>query len=336
MKAAVYTAIGQIELKNIDTPKINDDELLVKVEMCGICGTDIKTFLKGHHMFTPPCILGHEFVGKVAETGKNISKSFGASSYVFAPYIECEKCETCIKGAPELCKNKYWIDGAFTEYVKVPVQIAQRAMFEVPQDCPKETATLTEPLACAIHGINRARITCGNKVLVVGSGPMGLLICLALKKMNCDVLTADVDRYRIDAAKNCGIDTKDFSGEKFEEFRQSGISFDSVILANDQKDLVNKLLPLVKPCGTLELFGGMPKNITFEADPYYVHYRQVDIVGSFGFSEKDFRKAFTVISENSQLFSRMISQKVGIKDIKKGFELATDRKNIKVVVKISE
>jgi len=134
VKAAVYTGVGKIEVLNLQCPEVDADSVLVRVKKVGICGTDIKTYKRGHPMFKPPCVLGHEFVGTVEKVGQAMDTNLVGRTFVIAPYLECGKCELCQKGSPELCKNKIWIQGAFAEYVKVPKVLLERGGIELPAD----------------------------------------------------------------------------------------------------------------------------------------------------------------------------------------------------------
>ncbi len=335
MKAAIYRGIGQIAVEEIDPPKMSESEALVKVGMVGVCGTDLKTFLKGHHMFQPPCILGHELTGRIVKKGKQIQEEFEEDSYVFAPYIECGQCSRCKKGVPELCKNKPWIEGAFAEYVTVPREILLRGALMIPKGIEEKVMTLTEPLACAIHGIQKARINPEDKVLVVGCGPMGLLIGIALLSMGVSCWVSDIDEKRLAMANQCGLESLNFDKKGFSAFMQQKNSYDSIILANALCDLVPQLMPLVSPGGTFQLFGGMPKETRIEIDPYDIHYREVDLVGSFGFSEKDFKKAFQMIIQDPGPFSELITEVYDFHDIRSALDAATKKENIKVVVKMT-
>lgn len=335
MKAAVYRGIGHMEIEEIDTPHIGDSEALVKVEMVGICGTDVKTFVRGHPMFQPPCILGHEFVGKIIKVGENIKNDFGDATYVIAPYIGCGECELCREGTSQLCRNKYGTGGAFAEYVKVPAEILERAAFCVPDGIAKEVMVLAEPLACAIHGIEKARATPNKKVLVVGSGPMGLLIGITLKNLGSIPVIAEIDEIRLNIAQNCGLETIDFGKEGFENFMKEKPMYNSIILANDKVDLVSKLIPFVIPGGTFELFGGMPKDARLEIDPYYIHYEEVGIVGSFGFTEEEFKQAYDLLCDDPDTYGKLISKIYEMDDIHEAFKAAMDKSNIKIIVNIN-
>ncbi len=319
MKAAIYKGIGKIEVEEVPTP--DREGLLFRVLYVGICGTDIKTFKRGHPLFTPPCILGHEFVGE-----------FDGKIYTVAPYIECGECKICNKGLGELCQNKFWVDGALSEYVKVPEEIFKRAVFEVPEDVDPRVFTFTEPLACVIHGAERARISEKATLLIVGGGFMGLLFAIFLENMGCNVLITEIDSLRREKIKNFGFNI--VSPEEIDPEKNKGV-FDSVILANDREDIVDEFLPFVSPGGTFLLFGGMAKDAKISISPYFIHYKEVDIVGSFGFATAHFEKAYKIIKTIPDRFSLLISKEFSLDKIMDAFIEAQNKENIKVIVKIT-
>ncbi len=319
MKAAIYKGIGKIDIEDIPLPKEEKGKLF-RVLYVGICGTDVKTFKRGHPLFKPPCILGHEFVAQ-----------YNGRVFVVSPYIECGECSVCRKGVGELCQNKAWIDGALSEYVLVPDKIINEGIIEIPKHLDPKVFVLTEPLACVIHGIQRARIQKGDKVLVVGGGLMGLLFAISLDGMGCEVVLSEIDDYRRERIKNFGFNTinpKDSLDDK-------KVFFDSIVLANDRPELVSELLPFTIPGGTFLLFGGMPKDATIEISPYLVHYKEIDVVGSFGFAISHFRHAYTFIEKFHSLFSKLITCEFNFDKVKSAFLEAQKRESIKVVVKIN-
>lgn len=334
MKAAIYKGIEQIEIEEVVKPEINDDTALVRVLAVGICGTDLKTYKRGHPMFRPPCVLGHEFVGMVERVGKNMDETFENGKYVIAPYLECGKCEICKRGIPQLCAQKFYIEGALAEYIRVPSEILKYGAVRIPEGIDESTATLAEPLACAVHGVEMARISKNDRVLIVGAGSMGLLIAIYLKNKNCDVTVSEVDDNRIAVAKFIGIKVVDAKIKSVTELAKENGKFNSIILANDKGTLVPGLLSNVEIGGTLELFGGMPKDTRIEVDPYFIHYKEINIVGTFGFAKTHFIKAANMIFSDSESFSKLISKKFPMRDIKNAFCSAMDTKNIKVVVEI--
>ena len=170
MKALVYRGIGQLELQDLPTPEA---EFLVKVLGCGICGTDLKTYSKGHHMFPPPAVLGHEFYGLVERTIPGSGFSVG-DPVVVAPYAECGTCALCSIGAGTLCRQKSFVEGgAFCEYLGIPASYVATGVFRIPE--ADDAFTLVEPLACVLNGVAHLKLRATGRVLVIGAGPMGAL-----------------------------------------------------------------------------------------------------------------------------------------------------------------
>ena len=130
MKAAVYHGPGKIAIEEVPTPQIKDSEVLVKIEAAGLCGTDVKTYLRGHRYFEPPCILGHEFAGTVAQVGSEIKGFHEGDRVAVAPYVPCGACIPCQDGMGELCTNRSGVSsGSFTEYIVVPQEVAEKAWY---------------------------------------------------------------------------------------------------------------------------------------------------------------------------------------------------------------
>ena len=332
MKAAVYTGVGKIEVLNLQCPEVDADSVLVRVKKVGICGTDIKTYKRGHPMFKPPCVLGHEFVGTVEKVGQAMDTNLVGRTFVIAPYLECGKCELCQKGSPELCKNKIWIQGAFAEYVKVPKVLLERGGIELPADVDRNTATLTEPLACAMHGIERINPSKGDSILIVGAGPMGLLLGITLKNMGCTVAVSELDDNRLHKVVQFQLKAIDAKTTTLSQLSKEKGGFDHVIIATDSASVIPETLEIIHPGGKLQLFGGMPRSTRLELDPYHIHYREVDLIGSFGFSEKHFKRAFAEIKNDTESYSKLVTAEYELDKIEEAFAAAMDPKNIKVVV----
>lgn len=332
MKAAVYTGVGKIEVLNLQCPEVDANSVLVRVKKVGICGTDIKTYKRGHPMFKPPCVLGHEFVGTVEKVGQAMDTNLVGRTFVIAPYLECGKCELCQKGSPELCKNKIWIQGAFAEYVKVPKVLLERGGIELPADVDRNTATLTEPLACAMHGIERINPSKGDSILIVGAGPMGLLLGITLKNMGCTVAVSELDDNRLHKVVQFQLKAIDAKTTTLSQLSKEKGGFDHVIIATDSASVIPETLEIIHPGGKLQLFGGMPRSTRLELDPYHIHYREVDLIGSFGFSEKHFKRAFAEIKNDTKSYSKLVTAEYELDKIEEAFAAAMDPKNIKVVV----
>jgi len=334
MRAAIYRGIGQIVVEELPVPEIGETEALVRVHRVGICGTDLKTYKRGHQLFKPPCVLGHELCGTVERTGARLAPDLVGRTFVFAPYLECGECTVCRRGLPQQCAKKDFVAGALAEYIRVPGRIMERGALELPAGLDRGAATLTEPMACAIHGIQRARVATRSRSLVIGGGPMGLLLGIGLQAIGCEVSLSEINETRLARAAALGLGTIDAKVQSYEDLTRAGSLFDQVLLANERADLVPPALRLVAPGGTLELFGGMSKEARLEIDPYLVHYKEVDLVGSFGFGSDDFRQAFALVSARAEQLRGLVSKTLPLDQVTLAFEEASRPENLKVVVEL--
>lgn len=336
MLSAVYKGINKIDIEERDIPEISQDEILLKVKSAAICGTDIKTFFKGHPLFTPPCVLGHEFSGIIDQIGKNVSRFKSGERVVCAPYIECGNCNNCKNGLGEICVYKSFTGGAFSEYIKIPTKIVEKGTFKLDKNISFEVATLVEPLACSLNGIERLKFEVKDKkILVIGGGPMGLLVSLALKQLNCDPIMFEISKDRLRFAKNLGIkviSSKETDLDKFVKNYTNSIGMDAVIVALAIPQIVEEAFLYVKEGGVVEIFGGLPKDSVLKINPFLIHYKEINLIGNFGFSSKHFKDAYEMISGSSELFEKLITQRYELKDIKKAFYDIYEKKEIKAVI----
>ena len=336
MLSAVYKGINKIDIEERDIPEISRDEILLKVKSAAICGTDVKTFFKGHPLFTPPCVLGHEFSGVIDRVGKNISRFRSGERIVCAPYIECGNCDNCKNKLGEICKNKSFAEGAFSEYIKIPDKIVQNGIIPLNSKISFEVATLVEPLACSLNGIQRLKFKVKDKkILVIGGGPMGLLVSLALKQLSCDPVISEISEERLEFAKK--LEIKTVSPEKtnlidFTKNYTNSMGMDAVIVAVAIPQIVEEAFLYVKEGGVVEIFGGLPKDSVLKINPFLIHYKEIDLIGNFGFSSKHFRDAYEMISGSPELFEKLITQRYELKDIKKAFYDIYEKKGIKAVI----
>lgn len=336
MLSAVYKGINKIDIEERDIPEISRDEILLKVKSAAICGTDVKTFFKGHPLFTPPCVLGHEFSGVIDRVGKNISRFRSGERIVCAPYIECGNCDNCKNKLGEICKNKSFAEGAFSEYIKIPDKIVQNGIIPLNSKISFEVATLVEPLACSLNGIQRLKFKVKDKkILVIGGGPMGLLVSLALKQLSCDPVISEISEERLEFAKK--LEIKTVSPEKtnlidFTKNYTNSMGMDAVIVAVAIPRIVEEAFLYVKEGGVVEIFGGLPKDSVLKINPFLIHYKEIDLIGNFGFSSKHFRDAYEMISGSPELFEKLITQRYELKDIKKAFYDIYEKKGIKAVI----
>jgi len=336
MLSAVYKGINKIGIEERDIPEISQDEILLKVKSAAICGTDIKTFFKGHPLFNPPCVLGHEFSGIIAQVGRNITRFSKGERVVCAPYIECGNCDNCKNKLGEICAYKSFAEGAFSEYIKIPAKIVEKGTIPLNSKISFEVATLVEPLACSLNGIQRLKFKVKDKkILVIGGGPMGLLVSLALKQLSCDPVISEISEERLEFAKKLGIkviSSKETDLDKFVKNYTNSRGMDAVIVALAIPQIVEEAFSYVKEGGVVEIFGGLPKDSVLKINPFLIHYKEINLVGNFGFSSKHFKDAYEMISSSPELFEKLITKRYELKDIKKAFYDIYEKKGIKAVI----
>lgn len=321
MKALMYLGIEQLEVQEVPMP---EDDFIVKILGSGICGTDLKTYTKGHHLFKPPTILGHEFYGSVYKAPEGCG--FGKGDIVVvAPYCDCGECEICLKGSGQLCNNKSYIEsGAFCEYIGIPLDYLSKGVFKVGRE--DDIYALVEPLACVMNGAEHLKITPYSKVLIVGSGPMGALFALLFKTKGIPAAVVEPAKSRRDYIASWGIDC-------CEPGKAEVGQFDNVVIAVNKAELVDEYVKKVADSGTVLVFSGLKKDERLNLDSYSVHYREVSVTGSFGYGMRHFANALEMLETHAEEFSKVITHRFPLEQGKESFELLLKADALKIVLK---
>jgi L-iditol 2-dehydrogenase len=327
-------------LEEVEVPKIEDRELLVKVRVCGVCGTDVKTVLRGHPLIKPPAVLGHEISGEVVKIGKDVTGHRVGERVVVAPYAPDNTCYYCIRGQYTLCTGLYDekpVPGGFAEFIKVPPNIVRKGTLEIPKDVSFEEAALTEPLACCLHGIEECHVSVGDVVAIVGDGPIGLMhLQLARVKGAAKVILSGQLEERLRLASELGADVtvnetvEDPVKKVLEETENRGA--DAVIVAVGSITAAEQGLKLARKGGVVNLFGGFPGQSELKLDPNLIHYSEVTVTGTFGFSHITFALALQLIRARRVNVNKLITHRFKLDDILKAIDVSADRKGLKAIL----
>lgn len=274
MKAAIFYGKRNLKVEDVDLPTIKEGEILVKVEACGICGTDVHIFNgeEGSAKVTPPIVLGHEFCGTVVETR---SEFFNVGDKVsIDPNIYCGVCRFCRSGRLQLCENLTAlgvnINGGFAQYAVVPEK--QAIKFE---NIDFAEAALAEPLACCLHGLDRIKIFPTDKVLIIGFGPIGLIMLELVKMYGADnIFGYEVDDFRKNVAKEYGVKAI------VDEYR-SEENFDVVIECAGAKESIEMAFKKIGKGGRVLVFSVPSPNVTTEICPFEMFRKEAQIFWSF-------------------------------------------------------
>ncbi len=339
MIAAELVELGRIEIRRKRKPVPRDNELLIKTRAVGLCGTDLKAFSRGHPFFTPPCVLGHEVCGEVVALGRDVRRFALGDRVAVAPYVECGTCDLCRRGLGELCRSKTATGGALQEYIIVPKRIIDQGTYRLDNAVSDEVATLAEPLACVLNGLRRTGVSGGDRLLIIGGGPMGVLTSLAAGIHGADVLISERSASRINLLQQLGLNVMNAGTADPAETMTSrwGVpQADHVIAAVGIRQAVEGVESWVAPGGSVLWFGGLPRDARISVDPYEVHYREVSIVGSFGFSAGHFSAAVRLVDEHHDELAKMITHSLHVSEIDRAFQLASAADGLKIVITFGE
>ena len=288
MKAQMFYAPGDVRFEETDIPQITDDEILVKVKAALTCGTDLKTYRRGHPTIIQslPSTFGHESASEVVEVGKNVTKFKVGDRVVGANTAPCFECENCKNKRYSLCTNLQYLNGAYSEYVAVPSHILKYNFYKIPDHLPYEQAALLEPLACAVHGVDRIPAKVGDKVAVIGAGPIGLMFMNLLVLKGCQVIAVDLSDYRLNIAKEKfgvyeTVNAKEDS--HIQEVRDlcGGSGADVVVEATGFPNVWENAINMVRPGGTVLAFGGTKAGTTITVDCQKFHYEEITLMAVY-------------------------------------------------------
>jgi len=343
--AAIYKGKKNIKVRDIPKPEIDDNEVLLKVKACSICGTDRKIYEYGHFKIKEnnEYVLGHEISGVIEEVGKKVDYYKKGMRIALAPNVGCGFCEVCRKGLEQLCSeyNAFGISwpGGFAEYVKIPeIAVKHGNLVEIPESLSYEEAAIIEPLSCCYNAYESLNIRPGESLLIFGAGPMGILHLILNKHLGIGMtIVTDVDEKRLKLGQGFGADylVKSDSGiKKTIMSLTKGIGVDNIITAASVPEIQEEALELVAINGKINFFAGLQAGKEeIKINSNVIHYKQLRITGTTGASLKQFRQTVKLSQGVGCNLKRMITKKIGIEELSTIFEdISVFNNNMKIVV----
>lgn len=319
MKAVRLERVGSLAVCEVEKPTAGPSDLLVRIEACGVCGTDRHLF-HGEFPCTPPVTLGHEFSGIVEAIGPEVSGFSVGDRVTGDPNIACGRCAHCQAGRVNLCSNLRAIgihrDGGFAEYVALP----QKQAFALPGDLKPTHGAFCEPLGCCLHGVDLAAIKPGSSVAVLGGGVIGLLtVQLAKLAGATTIILSTRQASRRALAKQLGA-TATLDPSAFDVtdaiVGQSGLmpgGVDVVFECAGVKDTVEQAMRLAKAGGTIVVVGVMPQGMKAAFEPFDLLFRELKVLGSF-LNPFTHRRAADLIASGAMEVDRLISRQVTLEE----------------------
>ncbi|MGH3040472.1 MAG: zinc-dependent alcohol dehydrogenase, partial [Gaiellaceae bacterium] len=298
MRAALMTAVNEVRVDDLPQPTLDGSAAILRVESCGICGTDARTFFHGDPRAPVPWVLGHEPVGVLEEVASEATLPTGIEEgdrVFLGSILYCGECRLCLEGRQNLCAEKklYGYDpfpGAFAEYAAVP-PIALRNLYALPPDLPSDLATAADPFACALNGVEAAEIRIGDVLAILGAGPIGCVQALMARDAGAGRI------YLVEVSAARAALAREVVGDHVDEVVEPGPSggvdellaltggqgADRVIVACASQAAQQAALKLAASAAKVVYFAGLPKaNPIVEFDANELHYKELAVLGAYG------------------------------------------------------
>lgn len=286
MRAAVFRGPVDLRLEDRPVPRIGPDEVLIRVAFCGICGSDLHTIagmqMGVHVRPAGPRVLGHEVSGTVAEVGREVTACRVGDRVTCCPWVTCGQCGYCRRGLFNHCANKQLLGGSLAEYVVAP----QGSVYQVPANVSSRRAALAEPLSCCVWAMDLAQIQSGSSVVVIGAGPMGLLMLLLARAGGAaTTIVSEPNPVRADLARQLGativVDPREADLRETVLAATNGLGADVSFEAVGHPATTSDALRSVRNAGTIVIVGVTEPSATLPLSPYEVYRRQLTIRGCF-------------------------------------------------------
>ncbi|MFO7902148.1 MAG: alcohol dehydrogenase catalytic domain-containing protein [Pirellulaceae bacterium] len=346
MKAVVYHGPRDIRVEDVPVPSCDAGQLLVEVDACAVCGTDLKTLNNGNPRITPPMTIGHEFTGLVKEMGEGAAGDFARGDrIVMATSVSCGHCYYCHRHWPNLCQNLapmgFAYPGGMTRYVAIPARALERGhVVKTPLMAP-EHAALSEPVSCAVNSLDQCELRAGDTVLVLGAGPMGLMNASVARGLGAGkIILSEISEARLAQAGKFGFDVlinpaKEDLGECVRQ-HTDGLGADIAIVAAPAAKPQEEAVHLVRKRGFVVLFASLPSgHSTLNLDSRAIHYGELRVVGTSDSAPWHVEKAVELLASGDVPADKLASHVLPLEHVHDAFKLMESGEALRVVVQPS-
>jgi L-iditol 2-dehydrogenase len=336
LQVAVYYKNDDVRVETMPTPQIGMGELLMKVMACGICGSDV---LEWYRIRKAPLVLGHEATGIIAQVGEGVNNYQKGDRIFVSHHVPCGECHYCLNDHQTACETLHTTNydpGGFAEYLRVPSLNVQYGIYALPDDISYEVGTFIEPLGCAVRGQKLADVRERHTVVILGSGVSGLLhIQLARARGVKQIIATDVNPRRIKSAKKFGahysLHAAKINPDQIRELNHGQLA-DRIIICTGSQSASKQALQLVDRGGTV-LFFAVPEldlNVPLQS----LWRNEISLKTSYGADPANLKEALGYISNHQVNVQKMITHRIRLIEIAKGFQLVANAKHsLKVIVK---
>jgi len=359
VKAAILIGKELLKIEDVTPPPLQAGEVRIDIQAALTCGTDLKVFKRGYHakMIVPPALFGHELAGIISEAGAPLDPSLSPSAgesvaarpgewrigdrVVAANSAPCGNCFFCQQNQENLCDDLLFLNGAYAESIVVPARVAQKNLLRLKPETGFRDAALTEPLACVVQGVEDLKLRAGQRVLIIGSGPIGLMFVAVAKHLGCVVALAGRGGNRLRIAQRLGADpVVDVAGDlKLVETvqAQSCSEFDVVIEAVGKPETWEAAVQLVRRGGAANFFGGCPAGTTVSLDTARIHYASLTLRASFHHTPRTIRRALELIESGVVRANDFVDGECPLSKLPELFQsMAAGNRAVKTLIRVHE
>jgi L-iditol 2-dehydrogenase len=345
--AAVLYGQEDLRLEQVEDPTPNPGEVVLEVSTATTCGTDLKVWRRGGHarMLKPPTLFGHEAAGRIVALGEGVTGWKVGDRVVPNNSAPCMACFFCKRQEYSLCPDLTFNNGTFAQYLKIPAPIVRHNLLLIPAGIPDSLASLTEPLACVLHGVARSgfspelqqRWGCAPKVVVIGDGAIGLMFVGALAHQGAEVTLFGGSAGRLSIGAKFGA-VHTFNHREVESIPMAvksltaGMGADIVVEATGVPSVWEVAIASARPGATVNLFGGCPHNTHISVDTEQLHYNELTLKGVFHNTPFFVQQALELIASRVLPLELLLNDRQPLKNLGQVFEDMKQRKTIKAAI----
>ena len=338
MRGIIYQGPGKLEVADVPVPVPGPGEIVVKVGAALTCGTDLKTYLRGHPIQKPPMLWGHEFSGDVSAVGAGV-KAFEPGMRVVAHNsAPCGACYWCRHEQQSLCPDIVYNYGAYAQYVRVPAPIVTLNTYRLPDHVSYAEAAAVEPLSTVVHGQRILGIQPGERVAIFGAGgPIGLMhLQMARSRGASQIIAIDTKPARLEVARQLGatalVNPAETDPVAAVRELTDGIGADATIEAAGQLVTWQGAAKAVRKGGRVLWFGGLPGGTQVEVDSFDVHYGEVSFFGTYHCTPIDVYTAFSLISAGVVNTKVLVTREAPLEGVEEALLSMRDGTAVKVAI----
>ena len=339
MRAQVFHGPGDLRFEEVPVPDLGPGEVLLRIEAALTCGTDVKTLGRGHPVMIPrvPTVFGHEFAGTVVETGPGVEAVRPGDRAVAANSAPCGACPFCRRGRPNLCDDLLFVNGAYAEYIALPPRLVARNLVTVPPAAEAARVAFAEPVACCLRAIDAATVGTGETIVVLGHGPLGLLLGLLARAGGARVILVGKTGPRLERARGLGFAAcVDVAGapDAVSAVREAaGGEVRCVIEATGRPEAWEQAMAVAGKGATVVFFGGCAPGTSVRLDTRRVHYEELRLLGVFHHTPGLIRRAVALLADGTLDPTPLVTHEMRLGDVPRALDLMSRGEALKVLIR---